>query len=445
MTAPELKLKLSDKAHRVITSDRPIKVLYGGRGGKKSFDFADYCVLSALSGDRILCLREYQNSIDESVHHLLESRIRAYKLDQYFDIKKTSITSIYGGEFIFKGIARDINSIKSIQDVDKAWVEEAVNVSEYHWDILLPSIRPRIDAKKPPEVLISFNPDTEQDATYRLFVATNRPDVEKALVNYYDNPFFPDYLKSQMELCRLTDMDKYRHIWLGECCNFTGKIYKEFLRDEYQLTLEPIIENGIITGCLKEGKEIKFYNYLNYYTGLDTGKHTGWILLSIDEEGIEYIIDEVYDIDGLVCDMSREIKQKEKFRNIIGRVIDSASQVKLEYGAQGIYCTDSDKDVLGAIQKVREKFSRRELFVLSHCKATINEFRMRCWEDKPNAKGKIYPKKENDHLMNALDYIQTTFLRSEPPEIKTPEKEAIKKSLNYAATHKKPITWEVLG
>lgn len=433
MNRPTIKLELSPKAFKVITSEKPIKVLYGGRGGKKSFDFADYTILRSLEGARVLCLREYQNSIDESVHHLLESRIFAYDLGKYFKINKSSIENVYGGEFLFKGIARDINSIKSIADVDIAWVEEATPVSEYHWDMLIPSIRPRITATKPPEILVSFNPDTETDATFRLLVASDRQDVEKALVNYWDNPYFPEYLRNLMEECKRTDLDKYRHIWEGACCNFAGKIYKEFLRDKDELILQPMFENGRVVGCIKEGVEVRFMPYWNYYTGLDTGGKTGWVLKAIDDRQNEYIIDEIYDIDGLVRDISRDIKRLSEKRNIVGKVIDSASQVKREYEAQGLYMADSCKDVLGSIQKVRTKQSQHKWYVLSHCHAVINELKMREWDEKPDSRGKIYPRKEHDHLMNAEDYIQTTFLRADPPKVVTPQIQRFQQTMQYKA------------
>jgi PBSX family phage terminase large subunit len=452
---PDIKLDFSEKAYNVLFSDKKLKILYGGRGGKKSYDISDYLILKALEGKRILCTRMYQNSIEESVLHLIKNRIYDHKLENYFTITKTSITGKNGSEFIFKGIARDILSIKSIAGIDIAWVEEAVDVSEHSWDVFLESIRPKPDIKivdgetiiieRQPEIIVSFNPDNEQDATFRLFVTGKRQNMAIAKVNYYDNKFFPKYLYEDMEECKALDYDKYCNIWLGEPCNFTGKIYKEFLRDQEFLVLQPIYNNDRVVGCLKDGKEIFFENYWNYYTGLDTGSKTGWILKAIDQDQNEYNIDEIYNIDGLVKDISTEIHVKRTGRNIIGNVIDSASQVKREYEANRLYFSDSSKDVLGSIQKLREKQSMRKWFVLSNCQALINELRMREWTKKADSKGKIYPVKEYDHLINAEDYIQTTFLRSNTPKIVTPMDKIYLRSLHYAVTTKKQMVWKDLG
>ena len=135
------------------------KIYWGGRNSAKSTSFAQ--VLLLLSREkklRILCTREIQNTIKDSVHKLLKDLIIKYELGD-FKITAESITNlITGSEFIFKGLKTNINEIKSIEGIDICWVEEAQAVSHSSWDILIPTIR-----KEGSEIWASFNRFTERD------------------------------------------------------------------------------------------------------------------------------------------------------------------------------------------------------------------------------------------------------------------------------------------
>lgn len=188
------------------------KVFYGGRGSGKSWTFAQLLLCRSLQCKiRILCAREFQISIADSVHRLLCDQISALDLDAYFTITKTQITSATGAEFIFKGIRHNAQEIKSLEGVDICWVEEAQSVSRESWDLLIPTIR-----KEGSEIWISFNPGLPDDETYQRFVV-NPPDHAIVVkVGWEDNPWFPDTLRQEMEYCRSIDTEAYAHIWGGE-------------------------------------------------------------------------------------------------------------------------------------------------------------------------------------------------------------------------------------
>ncbi len=189
------------------------KTLYGGRGGTKSWGIARALIIKALeSKKRILCAREYQKSIKESVHHLLEEQIESLGLRPYFYITQTSMQSVNGSEFIFSGLKTNITGIKSMEGVDICWVEEAEKVSAESWDVLIPTIR-----KEGSEIWISFNPDLDSDPTWQRFVVNAPPNSIIIPVNFRDNPFFPEVLRLEMEHCRETDSDAYDWIWEGNC------------------------------------------------------------------------------------------------------------------------------------------------------------------------------------------------------------------------------------
>jgi phage terminase large subunit len=188
------------------------KVFYGGRGSGKSWSVARALLLLGYTKPlRILCVREIQKSISDSVHKLLSDQIEAMKLSGFYGVTKNSIVGANGTEFIFKGIRFNAREIKSTEGVDICWVEEAEAVSVESWDVLVPTIR-----KDKSEIWVTFNPLDESDPTFQRFIAENRPDAYVRKVNYNENPYFPESSKLEMEWVKERDYEAYLHIWEGE-------------------------------------------------------------------------------------------------------------------------------------------------------------------------------------------------------------------------------------
>lgn len=174
----------------------------------------------------ILCAREIQNSIKQSVHRLLKAQIPMIGLSKFYDVTDGAITGANGTEFFFEGLLRNVDKIKSFEDIDICWVEEAHNVSAESWEVLTPTIR-----KPDSEIWVSFNPKYEDDETYQRF-AVNPPDnCISRLVNYSDNPFFPEVLRIEMEQDRARDKVLHDQKWLGKPVGMGGKIFPAFDRD----------------------------------------------------------------------------------------------------------------------------------------------------------------------------------------------------------------------
>lgn len=189
------------------------KIFYGGRGGAKSFSFATALIARAYTEPlRILCTREFQSSIADSVHRLLADRINDLGLSQWLDVTRTAITSTAGAQFIFKGLRHSIQEIKSTEGIDICWVEEAQAISENSWEILIPTIR-----KEKSELWISFNPDEETDPTFQRFIKHTPPDSIKLKVGWEDNPYFPDVLDAERRYMLEIDPEAYEHVWGGHC------------------------------------------------------------------------------------------------------------------------------------------------------------------------------------------------------------------------------------
>ena len=223
----------------VLNQRARYKVLYGGRGAGRSWSVARYLIgLASANKKRILCTREVQNTIKDSVFKLLTDQIVILKLQDYFKVGADTLKSKVGSEFLFKGLRQNIQEIKSTEGIDIVWVEEGEKVSRNSWDTLIPTIR-----KEDSEIIVTFNPDVEKSDTYQRFVVNTPPSTAIRLVNWHDNDWFPEVLKHEMEYCKTTDFDKYEHIWLGKCkgysedCIFRGKVRVEEFETPDQVQL----------------------------------------------------------------------------------------------------------------------------------------------------------------------------------------------------------------
>ena len=201
------------EAFQFLTEAARYKVAYGGRGSAKSWSVARVlCLLAASKPVRILCARELQSSIRDSVHRLLADQIEALNLSARLEIQNAEIRGVNGSLFIFEGLRHNTTKIKSMEGIDICWVEEAERVSEESWKILVPTIR-----KPSSEIWVTFNPEQETDPTYTRFVKNPPPDAIVRKVNHDQNPWFPIELRKEMEYDYRVDPDSAAHIWGGEC------------------------------------------------------------------------------------------------------------------------------------------------------------------------------------------------------------------------------------
>lgn len=189
------------------------KIAHGGRGSGKSWSIAILLIEISRRGKfRILCAREFQNSITDSVIQLLADTIERGKYSSEFEIQRNRIYSLVtGSEFIFLGIKNNPTKIKSLEGVDICWIEEAESVSNESWNILIPTIR-----KQNSEIWVSFNAKNILDPTYQRFVINPPKDSILLNVNYWDNPYFTETLRLEMEECKEKDYELYLHIWEGQ-------------------------------------------------------------------------------------------------------------------------------------------------------------------------------------------------------------------------------------
>lgn len=239
----QVNIYIPEKLQPFLTADRRIKVAYGGRNGGKSWGIAMMLLMKGSQNPiKILCLRETMNSIKDSVHETLTKQIIRLGLIDYYTVERNAI---YGQrfpngertEFLFKGIKRDVDQIRSTEGVHITWVEEAHGVSRKDWRVLQPTIFRRSKANgdiMDSELWISFNPQYAEDETYKRWVL-NPPPGESLVtkINYDDLPdwVLPKGIKQEIEFDRLINPDEFAHVWLGECKkHLEGAVYEKELR-----------------------------------------------------------------------------------------------------------------------------------------------------------------------------------------------------------------------
>jgi len=252
------------------------KVLYGGRGGAKSWGVARTLLAMGVQRRiRVLCTRELQVSIQDSVHRLLSDQIVDLGLVEDYKVGTNVIRGKNGTEFFFVGLRHNTTKIKSYEGVDIVWVEEAATVTRDSWGLLIPTIR-----KPGSEIWITFNPELSTDETYQRFVLSPPSDSILIPINWRDNPWFPDVLKAEMEDLKARDPVGYENIWEGKCrAAVEGAIYAEEVRAAE--------ENGRV-------KLIPVDPLLPVHTFWDLGYRDQTAVWFIQKAGFEYRVIDFY-------------------------------------------------------------------------------------------------------------------------------------------------------
>ena len=214
-----------------IFKPRRYKIMHGGRGGGKSWSIALYFIIMGTQRPiRVLCCREFQKSIKDSVYTLLYDTIKRLELESFYTVLHNEIRGANGTQFNFEGLSQNVVGIKSYEGVDFVWVEEGHSVTKKSWDILIPTIR-----KEGSEIWVSFNPELEDDYAYERWVVGEDPMATVLEVNWRDNPWFPPVLNEERIAHKLRDPDSYDHVWEGKPRQWLeGAIYARQLRKAFE-------------------------------------------------------------------------------------------------------------------------------------------------------------------------------------------------------------------
>ena len=241
--------------------------LAGGRGSAKSRTIASVLVLRAAQEPlRILCTREVQKSIRDSVKRLLDDEIDRIGFRSMFKSTDTEIRGSNGSLFLFAGLQHNIDSIKSMEGIDICWCEEAQTLSQTSLNTLIPTIR-----KPGSQIYFSWNPKDAKDPVEAMFVEEPRPPRTLYLkVNWDQNPWFPEVLREEMEHDKKHDYGKYLHVWEGEyLTRSNANVFQNWRIDDFETPKDTFFRFGcdwgysvdptVLVRCFVEPNARKLY------------------------------------------------------------------------------------------------------------------------------------------------------------------------------------------
>lgn len=378
-----------DRSHPAATSR--YFCFYGGRAGMKSWAVAQALIMRAVN-ERLLivCTREIQNSISDSVLRLLSDTIERLGVTHLFTIQKNTIIGASGSEFIFKGLnGMTIDSIKSLEGADICWVEEAHSVSERSWSILIPTIR-----KPGSQIYITFNPDLVTDPVYQRFVLNTPPRTYLQKVNYLQNIFCPQEAKDEAEYQRRVSYDDYAHIWLGEVRQHSNaQVFKyKFRIESFEVTPD--------YGAPIQGADWGF-----------STDPTTLVRMYIKGRTL-YIRNEAYKVGCEIDDTPALFDRVENSRAYVIRA-DNARPELISYMSRAGFKIKAAGKWPGCVED-RVSFMRNFEQIIIHpdCKHTAEEFRLYSYKTEKRT-GDILPALEdkNNHCIDAIGYAITPLIK----------------------------------
>ena len=380
---------------REIWRPHRYKVFYGGRGSGKSWAVAEaLIVMSDLATIRVLCCREIQNSIRDSSFQVLKDTAERLGIASRFSFLESEIRHrTTGSRFIFKGLLRNEQSVKSTEGVDVCWVEEAQTVSEKSWEVLIPTIR-----SPGSEIWVTFNPLNEDDPTTKRFIKSPPPDAYVRKVNYDENPFFPEELRKEMEWDRKHDFEAYLHIWEGfprtisDAQVFKGRYVVESFSDDLWKSADRL------------------------FFGADFGfaKDPSTLIRCFMLDNVLYIDDEAYGV-GV------EIDELAKLYRTIPEVdrwsikADCARPETISYLAKrdGFDIVPADKWQGSIEDGVAYLKSFERIVIHPRCKHTADEFRLYSYKvDKVTSEILPVIVDKHNHCIDALRYALSDYIKA---------------------------------
>ena len=329
-----------------------------------------------------VCLREIQKSLAQSVKRLLEIKIEALGVGHLFEVQESVIKAPHGGLIIFQGLqSHTADSIKSLESFDIAWVEEAQTLSQKSLDLLRPTMR-----KPGSELWFSWNPNLATDPVDALLRSDNPPpDSVVVESQWYDNPFFPDVLKVEMEYDRKRDADKYAHVWLGKYqTNSQARVFKNWRIEEFDSNAGALYRLGadwgfsqdpsVLVRCYIDGRNL-YIDYEAYMVGCE--------------------IDQLPDLFSRVPDSNKYFMTADSARPETISYMRNHGYPKINSAIKGA------KSVIEGIEFLKSY----DIIVHPRCKHTIDELTMYSFKLDPltNEVTNILEDKHN-HVIDALRY-----------------------------------------
>lgn len=381
------------------------RAVYGGRGSAKSHSFATALLLKAGESPlRILCAREIQKSIKDSVKRLLDDKIRDLGLSSFYDSTDTEIRGKNGSLFLFHGLRTNPESVKSAEGIDIAAIFEADRVSQRSLELLIPTVR-----KQGSEIWAEWNPNLPTDPIDAMFRGGEKPPGSIVRqVNFDSNPFFPEVLRRDLEWDKRRDPEKYAHIWLGGYQQHSeARVFKNWSIEEFDRPQGTIYRLGADWGY-----------------AIDPS-----VLIRCSIEGNRIYIDhEAYMVGCEIVnlpDLFRGVPESSKWFI----TADSARPETISYlQAHGFPKIVGAQKGAKSVEEGINFLQSFDIVVHPRCKHVIDELTLYRYKQDPLT-GQVLPilEDKNNHCIDALRYA-CEGVRKARPASKRP-------------THKGPIDW----
>ncbi len=371
------------RAFKPLLAKARYKGVHGGRGSGKSHFFAEYIIERCIiQRTNVVCIREVQKSLSQSVKRLLESKIENLGVQKFFEVQESQIKCANGGLIIFQGMQNHTaDSIKSLEGFNIAWVEEAQSLSQRSLDLLRPTIR-----APESELLFSWNPSQPTDPIDLLLRGDKLPnDAVVVQANYLDNPWLPDVLLEEMKFDKERDHDKYLHVWLGEYNNKSeARVYKNWIVEDFERPAGTIYRFGADWGFANDP--------------------TALIRCSIDENRL-YIDYEAVMVGCEIVntpDLFRRIPESDKWFITADSSRPETISHMMHNGFPKINGSVKGK---GSVEDGVEFLKSFDIVVHPRCSETIRELTTYSYKTDPLT-DRILPVLEdnNNHIMDALRY-----------------------------------------
>lgn len=378
---------------RLFDKDWREAAIYGGRFSLKSHTIARYLLIRArMSKTRVGCFREFQNSITESSHQLLSDLIKQYELNDFEVTNNSIVNRLNGSDFLFKGLYLNEQSIKSIEGIDIAWVEEAQTITKSSIEVLTPTVR-----KEDSQIIYSYNRLLEDDPVHQRLVIEGRPNTLVINVNYdiaVKYGWMPEVIRLEMEDDRVKRPSLYAHKWLGMPNSLERKIYRDW----------NVIE------------ELPHEARLERY-GLDFGyTNDPTAIVGIYKYNGGYILDEKCYTKGM---SNRQIVDTFKALEQTLIIADCAEPKSIDeirsYGLNVLPAVKGAGSKTRGIQYVQDQ----KISVTKNSVNLLREYRMYFWKLDKSGNAINEAEDGNDHLMDATMYAFGSFVpRSGDLEVK---------------------------
>lgn len=391
----QLPAKLAELFSEPLGAYR-FRVMHGGRGSGKSRAMAIMALVWGYSKSlRILCTREVQASIKESMHAELRAVIEDNPwMQSHYKVLEQTIRGRNGTEFIFRGLHNDAKTIKSLSGVNLCLIEEGQDISQRSLDALLPTIR-----EEGSEIWIAYNPENETDpvdAQFRQFKSDNIACVE---VNYFDNPFFPSSLEEQRLLdYRNKTRDEYLWIWEGK---YLKRSLNQVFVDKYESS---VFVPATDWDGPYQGMDWGFAN--DPTTGIRAWINENKLFVEYDAGKVGLELDDTAKyLKNRIPDFHKYVTRADSARP------ESISHVNKHGLPRVVSCVKWPGSVEDGIQHIR---SYDRIVIHPRCEETLREFDT--YSYKTNKAGDILPAVEdaNNHYIDALRYALGPLIKTKP-------------------------------